>query len=210
MRVGVQTSSYACHFLDGLDHQLSSMKDKVSNLATSSRSGRSNEVLLKCIEEDKKALSGALEQASAFLGAARFAAKDSVGAVIGLDVNLTLAQRDKFISHLYPYLAYQTTDIRYADFESDLLMPNIPQVVEESAADAQREQARKFAFHLSSFCKSGASAKPSISAKKGPSSRGRESSRKPFRGGRGARGASRARRGRGRGRGLSTDSKVDK
>ena len=77
------------------------------------------------------------------LNASSFALKEVAGAAVGLDINLMLVQRDKFISHLYPYLAYKASHIRLADFQSAWLMPTVHKVVEDSLNDAVRDQTRQ-------------------------------------------------------------------
>ena len=97
------------------------LKDLSSETATP-------QMLHQRFDLEKQTLTTQVDQALVFLKSS-FAWKETPGVTIGLDVNLTMALRDKFHLHLYLIVADQASHIRHAESRSGCSMPTIPKVV---------------------------------------------------------------------------------
>ena len=87
-----------------------------------------------------------MEDTRSFLGHGQIAQSDTLGALMAVDVNLTLASRDRFISCLCPYLApWHCNTLRYSDFMSESLTPALQEVIVASREDATHKSTRHVA-----------------------------------------------------------------
>lgn len=151
VRVGLGASSYASHFLDGAQVTLSSLQTKVDGLAAPAESSAASR---KAVDDQRKAMLPILHQLSVFVERAKYASFDALGSLAVVDVNLTLAQRDKFVPRLRPYLVHHAPALRHATCMSKDLLPNVPEISALARDDAAQESTRQLATHLSQVSKS--------------------------------------------------------
>lgn len=150
VRVGLGASSYASHFLDGAETTLSALQEKVEKLAAPAASSAASH---KAVDDQRDAMLPLLEQAMSFVERAKTASFDSVGSLALVDVNLTLAQRDKLVTRLRPYLVHHTAKLRHASCMSKDLLPNVAEISTLARDDATQESTRQLATHLGEVTK---------------------------------------------------------
>jgi len=93
--------------------------------------------MLDTIHEQKKTISNKLQRLSVLTEASEMTAQDTVGALVSLDTNLTLAQRDKFLEKLSPHMAYAREQLRHASLQSSDLMPTDREFQNEAKTERQ-------------------------------------------------------------------------
>jgi len=150
VRVGLGAASYASHFLDGAEQSLTDLQAKVDKL---SAPPESSEASHEAVDKQKKELLPILEQVSSFIERAKYASFDSLGLLAIVDVNLTLAQRDKYVTRLRPYLAHHAPMLRHASCMSKDILPNVAEVAALARDDTTQELTRQLATHLSEVTK---------------------------------------------------------
>jgi hypothetical protein len=126
VKVALCAASYAGHFLDTAQSLLSAVREKVDTLA----------------EPDRKELQGLVQPIATFLERATYASFDSVGAMVGVDVNLTLPMRDRYTSKLHSYLTQHAPTLRNASCSSKEVLPGVAEVALLARNDASHELAR--------------------------------------------------------------------
>lgn len=145
VRVGLAASSYAAHFLDGVDHAFIDLQEKVRTLAPPPEASSNTK---KTIDKQKEDILPLMAQMQTFLERTRCAMFDSIGSLATVDVNVTLAQRDRYVSKLRPYLVRHTTKLRHATCMSEKLLPNVEEISVLARDDAAQESTRQVATHL--------------------------------------------------------------
>ena len=78
------------------------------------------------------------------------ATNDAVGSITAVDVNLQLAQRDKYVTRLDTYLDDQVKDLRHSNCMSTEILPGTDQVRADAPARATIEQTRLVAASMNS------------------------------------------------------------
>ncbi len=184
VRIGLCATSYSAHFQDAAAHSLSLLQDKVAALAPPDKASSAT---CKAIDAQKQEMSNLVGQVDTFLTRAKAATFDSVGSLTSVDVNMTICQRDKFVSRLRGYLApWHAKTLRHSGFRSKDLMPGVPEVIVKAQEDATHESTRQVASHFAKTTKP-TSRGPSVSgsSRQGGRKRGHSSSaqtdNQPFR-----------------------------
>ncbi len=141
IRATVTSVSYSRHFMGGASAELDQVRRDLANLRSSVFS-----LDRETIADKLAQLECTADSAADFLAHADLSASDTVGTAVGLDVNLTLAQRDKFIPKLRSYLGLRhRRSLRNGTFRSKDLLPTLPEVTTAAREDAQHESTRQLA-----------------------------------------------------------------
>ncbi len=129
VRLTLSASSYARHLAEGADTSLARLEAKIKDL-------------------DDPELSSLVTKTKEFAGQSAVALDDVMGFASAADVNLCLANRDRFISKLRPYLNHgHRSSLRYGNFSTDSLFPNLAEVRTAARDDAAHESTRQLATH---------------------------------------------------------------
>ncbi len=127
IRLGISATSYACHLGEGVEAELEITDARAREL------------------RDPE-LTASLARTRDLLTQSSAATRDSLGCWTATDVNIALAQRDRFIDRLRPYLnPCLRHALRNGAFTDADLFPNLEDVRERARTDAAHESTRQIA-----------------------------------------------------------------
>ena len=141
VRWGVAASSYSAHFLEGAALKASQASSLLTSLLNSVNSTSRSD-----LEAQLRLALSSVEDTKSFLSHGQAAQSDALGSLTAIDVNLTVASRDRFSTRLLLYLPpWHRAILRYSDFMSESLMPALQEVIVASREDATHESTRQVA-----------------------------------------------------------------
>jgi len=140
-RTALAAASYARHFMDGAASSLDELHQMLTETAQEVESLGPAGVRDRLLE-----MRSVSDLSRDSLAHGQLAVSDCTGAVVGADVNLTLALRDKFIPKLRSYLSpHHRMTLRNSSLLSEALFPSLPEVREAARQDAAQESTRRLA-----------------------------------------------------------------
>ena len=135
-RVAMAATSYGNHFLGGARQLINDVITDVNDIVTRS-DNRSSRELIDQVKVQKPKIVENLKRLYTLIEASEMTAQDTVGALISLDANLALAQRDKFLDKMSPHMSYAKEQLRHASLNSAVLMPTDKEFHQEAKAERQ-------------------------------------------------------------------------
>ena len=132
---GVAASLYSAHFLEGAALKASQASGLLTSLPNSVKlTSRSD------LEAQLWLALSSVEDTKSFLSHGQATQSDALGPLTVIDVDLTLASQDRFLTCLRPYLAlWHRATLRYSDLMSESLMRALQEVIVASREDATHE-----------------------------------------------------------------------
>ena len=142
LRVGLSASSYAGHFVDGIQHAFGELKKLIEAVQVPPESSDFSRL---AINAHKEKIAPVLDRLDSHIEGARTSTCDVVGSLTAMDVNFNLVSRDRLLSHLDSYLDEKVEGLRNATCMSENIFPTFAKVKAEAPELAQTDSSRKIA-----------------------------------------------------------------